>query len=74
MTLGKLIRLNTGFDECPDNVFFSTRNCIGVKYYQCISKPLKNKEDELKEQNTELSEKISDKDKDIEVLTTIASI
>ena len=35
-TLSKIIRLNTGFDNCPENVFFSSQNCIGVKDYQCI--------------------------------------
>ena len=74
MTLGKIIRLNTGFDECPDNVFFSTLNCIGVKNHQCIPKPLTSKEYELKEQNSELSEKISDKDKEIDVLISVTSV
>lgn len=39
MTLSKIIRYNTGFDNCPENVFFSSQNCIGVKDFQCIPKP-----------------------------------
>ena len=36
MTLGKLIRMNTGFKSAPDNVFFSTQYCAGVKDFQCV--------------------------------------
>jgi len=35
-TLSKIIRFNTGFDNCPENVFFSSQNCIGAENYQCI--------------------------------------
>ena len=38
MTLGKLIRMNTGFKSAPDNVFFSTQYCAGVKDFQCVPK------------------------------------
>ena len=38
MTLGKLIRMNTGFKSAPDNVFFSTQYCAGVKDFQCVRK------------------------------------
>lgn len=39
MTLSKIIRHNTGFDNCPENVFFASQNCIGVKDFQCIARP-----------------------------------
>lgn len=39
MTLSKIIRHNTGFDNCPENVFFASQNCIGVKDFQCIPRP-----------------------------------
>lgn len=38
LTLGKIIRLNTEFKSAPDNVFFSTDYCSGVKDFQCIPK------------------------------------
>ena len=38
MTLGKIIRMNTGFKTAPDNVFFSTQYCAGVKDFQCVPK------------------------------------
>lgn len=36
LTLGKIIRLNTGFKSAPDNVLFSMDYCVGVKDFQCI--------------------------------------
>lgn len=36
LTLGKIIRLNTGFKSAPDNVLFSTDYCASVKDFQCI--------------------------------------
>ncbi|KAL9953649.1 hypothetical protein ACROYT_G041099 [Oculina patagonica] len=38
LTLGKIIRLNTGFKSAPDNVFFSTDYCASVKDFQCVPK------------------------------------
>lgn len=38
MTLGKLIRMNTGFKSAPDNVLFSTQYCADVKDFQCVPK------------------------------------
>ncbi|KAL9953645.1 hypothetical protein ACROYT_G041095 [Oculina patagonica] len=38
LTLGKIIRLNTGFKSAPDNVFFSTDYCTSVKDFQCVPK------------------------------------
>ena len=36
LTLGKIIRLNTGFKSAPDHVFFSSQYCAGVKDSQCV--------------------------------------
>ena len=36
LTLGKIIRLNTGYKSAPDNVFFSTEYCAGVENFQCV--------------------------------------
>lgn len=36
LTLGKIIRLNTGFKSAPDHVFFSSQYCEGVKDFQCV--------------------------------------
>ena len=38
MTLGKIIRMNTGFKSAPDSVFFSTQYCKGVKDFRCVPK------------------------------------
>ena len=35
LTLGRIIRLNTGFKTAPDNVFYSTQYCASVKDFQC---------------------------------------
>jgi len=35
LTLGAIIRLNTGFKSAPDNVFFSTQYCASVENFQC---------------------------------------
>ena len=53
LTLGKIIRLNTGFKDAPDNVFFATQYCKGVEKHQCVAKDQKNK-DELQKKNTDL--------------------
>lgn len=37
LTLGRIIRLNTGFKSVPDDVFFSTHYCAAVKDFQCIT-------------------------------------
>ena len=37
LTLGRIIRLNTGFKTAPDDVFFSTHYCAAVKDFQCIT-------------------------------------
>lgn len=36
LTLGKIIRLNTGYKSAPDNVFFSAEYCAGVENFQCV--------------------------------------
>ena len=42
LTLGRIIRLNTGFKSAPDDVFFSTHYCAAVKDFQCITTNSKN--------------------------------
>lgn len=37
-TFAEIIRMNTGIDECPDHVFFASRNCDGARNHQCVPK------------------------------------
>ena len=71
--MGKIIRLNTGFDECPDNVFFSTRHCSGVKDHQCIPKLQENEMSELKKKNVKLSDEKEKQDLEIEILIAVTA-
>lgn len=50
-TLSKIIRMNSGFKTCPENTFFASHQCAGVKDHQCIERHktnLQHKYDELK--------------------------
>jgi len=52
LTLGEIIRLNTDFENAPDNVFFSTMHCAGVENYQCSPR----KEQSVTDKNSDNAE------------------
>ena len=37
LTLATLIRLNTDFQDVPENIFFSLKDCTEVRDHQCIN-------------------------------------
>ena len=51
LTLGKIIRLNTGFKSAPDHVFFSSQYCEGIKDFQCVPRD-NNTEENFQEKTT----------------------
>lgn len=60
-TLSQIIQYNTGFDDCPENVFFSSQNCIGVRNFQCIPKRssklnFKHEYNEIKKENEKMED------------------
>lgn len=73
-TLGKIIRLNTGFEECPDNVFFSTKNCIGVEKHQCVPKLESNEIVEVNEKNRQLKDEVEEKDEKLKLLIILLGV
>jgi len=72
-TMGEIIRFNTGFDDCPENVFFSKQNCDGVKDHQCIPRPSKQSE-EVRQLNSKNSKLQSDNDDKQDKLRTLIII
>ena len=66
LNLGKIIRLNTEFKDCPENVFFSARHCKDSRsFYQCEKKyhPTENiykENNELMNENEKLKRIIED--------------
>ncbi|XP_065655508.1 uncharacterized protein LOC100209490 isoform X5 [Hydra vulgaris] len=72
-TLSQIIKLNTGYYDCPNNVFFSLQNCFGSKDYQCI--PRNNGLDKNKDSNIlDLIRKNQEQMKEITILTIVTSL
>lgn len=72
--MGEIIRLNTDFKDCPDNVFFSTRKCKGVKNHQCVPRPCRDVDCHLELENMKLSTEINEQKTLVRCLIIIAGI
>lgn len=66
--------MNTGFEECPDNVFFSTKNCIGVEKHQCVPKLESNEIVEVNEKNRQLKDEVEEKDEKLKLLIILLGV
>uniref|UniRef100_V9GVG1 Peroxinectin n=1 Tax=Hydra vulgaris TaxID=6087 RepID=V9GVG1_HYDVU len=73
-SLGKIIRLNTGFTDCPDNVFFSSENCIGVKNHQCIPRLFSNDKFFRTANDVHFKDKHNEQGDKIKLLIILASV
>ena len=74
MSMGKIIRLNTNFKSCPDNVFFASRNCKGVDNHQCIPRSCMDGNCYMQQENMKLSDKVSDQEEVVTGLIVTAVI
>jgi len=74
-TMGKMIRMNTAYQDCPDDVFFATQRCSGVKDHQCIPILLPTSDYmSMQSQNEKLTKETNDQDYTIQTLIIVAAI